>query len=156
MQQQPATFDRFAAANVDDPYPLYEQVRNCEPFLDPTLDMWIVARYDDVRSVLADYERFSSDFDIRRPQWPAPEVAEVLATGHPEVHVLLNQDPPDHTAVRALVTTAFSPRRVRELVPTVERIADELIDLFADTCHGDLIGGLAWPLPLQVTCELLG
>ena len=44
--------------------------------------------------MLTDHERFSSDFDIRSPQSPAPEVAEVLGTGYPEVRVLLNEDPP--------------------------------------------------------------
>jgi cytochrome P450 len=155
-QSAATTFDRFAPAAVADPYPLYAAVRDRGLFLDTALGLWIVGRYDDVRTVLAYHERFSSDFNIRSPQWPAPEVAAVLDSGHPEVHVLLNQDPPDHTAVRDLVAGAFSPRRVRELTPTIERLAAELIDRFAADGRADLIGQLAWPLPLDITCVLLG
>jgi cytochrome P450 len=155
-EQSTLAFDRFTPAAVADPYPLYDHVRDSGPFLDTALGMWIVGRYDDVRVVLSDHERFSSDFNIRSPQWPSPEVAAVLATGFPEVHVLLNQDPPDHTAVRALVSGTFSPRRVRELTPTVQRLATGLIDRFAAAGRADLIGELAWPLPLDVICELLG
>lgn len=155
-EQSTVTFDRFSPGAVADPYLLYDRVRETGPFLDDDLGMWIVGRYEDVRVVLADHERFSSDFNIRSPQWPPPEVAAVLATGYPEVHVLLNQDPPDHTTRRAIITSAFSPRRVRELTPTVHRLATELIDRFAGAGRADLVGALAWPLPLSITCELLG
>ncbi|HEY6747792.1 MAG TPA: cytochrome P450 [Mycobacteriales bacterium] len=155
-EQSTVTFDRFSPGAVADPYSLYDRVRERGPFLDDALGMWIVGRYDDVRTVLADHERFSSDFNIRSPQWPPPEVAAVLATGYPEVHVLLNQDPPEHTTKRAIINGTFSPRRVRALTPIVQRLADGLIDRVADAGRADLIGGLAWPLPLSITCELLG
>lgn len=155
-EQSTLTFDRFSPGAVADPYLLYDRVRERGPFLDDALGMWIVGRYDEVRTVLSDHERFSSDFNIRSPQWPPPEVAAVLATGYPEVHVLLNQDPPDHTTRRAIINSAFSPRRVRQLTPVVQRLADELIDRFAGSGRADLVGELAWPLPLSITCELLG
>ncbi|HST64931.1 MAG TPA: hypothetical protein VLM05_07060 [Mycobacteriales bacterium] len=155
-EQSTLSFDRFAPDAVADPYPLYDRIRDGGPFLDDALGMWIVGRYEDVRVVLADHERFSSDFNIRSPQWPPPEVAAVLETGFPEVHVLLNQDPPEHTAVRALVNSAFSPRRVRELTPTVQRLATGLVDRVAAEGRADLIGQLAWPLPLSGICERLG
>jgi cytochrome P450 len=156
MPQTRTAFDRFTPAHVRNPYPLYARLRDEDPFHDPTLDLWIVARYEDVRVVLADSDRFRSDFTIRTPQQPPPEVAAVLAGGHPEVQVLLNQDPPEHTAVRALVAGAFSPRRVRALTPTVERLAAELVDRVAPAGRADLVEALTWPLPLLVTCELLG
>jgi cytochrome P450 len=149
-------FDRFTPEHLSDPYGLYDRVRDRGPFHDPALGLWLVARYDDVRTVLADAERFSSAFDIRTPPAPPPEVAAVLATGHPEVRILLNQDPPDHTAVRALVAGAFSPRRVRTLTPVVQELTDELVDGFAGAGRADLAAALAWPLPLLVTCRLLG
>ena len=155
-EQATVAFDRFSPGAVADPYSLYEWVRERGPFLDDTLGMWIVGRYDEVRTVLSDHERFSSGFNIRSPQWPPAEVAAVLATGYPEVHVLLNQDPPEHTTKRAIINGTFSPRRVRALTPIVQRLADELIDRFAGAGRADLIGGLAWPLPLSITCELLG
>ena len=155
-EQSTLAFDRFSPGAVADPYLLYDRVRTRGPFPDEALGMWIVGRYEDVKTVLGDHERFSSDFNIRSPQWPPPEVAEVLATGYPEVHVLLNQDPPDHTTRRAIINSAFSPRRVRQLTPIVQRLADELVDGVAGGGRADLVGELAWPLPLNITCVLLG
>ncbi|WP_051799934.1 cytochrome P450 [Catenuloplanes japonicus] len=96
-------FDRFAPQHLDDPYPLYAGLRERGPFLADEFGVWVVTRRADVKAVLGDPARFSSEFLIRTPLQPAPGVTEILATGHPEVFALLNQDPPDHTRVRALV-----------------------------------------------------
>lgn len=150
-------FDRFAEPHLEDPYPLYRQLREqAGVFFADAFGMWIVTRYDDVRAVLTDSARFSSAYLIRTPHQPAPGVTDILAQGHPEVRVLLNQDPPDHARTRALVARAFSPRRVAGLQPRIQQITDELIDAFADTGSADLVRQLTWPLPLRVICELIG
>ena len=149
-------FDRFSPANVADPYPLYAELRERPPFFAEAYGVWIVSRYDEVRRVLAEHATFSSDFLIRSPLVPHPGVPEVLAGGHPEVKVLLNQDPPDHAAARAVVVGAFTPRRVRELTPRVRQLAAGLVDDFAAAGEADLMSAYVMPLPLYVVCELLG
>jgi cytochrome P450 len=150
-------FDRFADAHLRDPYPLYRRAREEAPaFFAEAFGVWVVTRHDDVRAVLTDVERFSSAFLIRTPLVAADGVREILATGHPEVPVLLNEDPPAHTRTRALVAAAFSPRRTRELAPRVQRLTDSLIDGFAAAGQADLVGQFALPLPLRVICELIG
>ncbi|HTU74060.1 MAG TPA: cytochrome P450 [Trebonia sp.] len=67
---------------------------------------------------------------------------------------MLRMNPPDHTRLRRLVSGAFTPARVRELVPRIEAITAELL---ADPGpRFDLIGQLALPLPVRVISELLG
>lgn len=149
-------FDRFSPAHVADPYGLYAGLREAPPFLADAYGVWIVSRYDDVRRVLAEHETFSSDFLIRSPLMPHPGVPEVLAGGHPEVKVLLNQDPPDHAAARAAVVSAFTPRRVRELIPRVQQLTADLVDDFASVGEAELMSAYVMPLPLYVVCELLG
>jgi len=150
-------FDRFAGPHLADPYPLYRQARDGPGvFFADAFGMWIVTRYEDVRTVLTDSTRFSSAYLIRTPLQPAPGVAEILRQGHPEVRILLNEDPPDHSRARALVAKAFSPRRVAALQPRVQQITDELIDAFAGAGQADLVRQLTWPLPLRVICELIG
>lgn len=151
-------FDRFTPANVTDPYGLYAGLRDAPPFFAEAYGVWIVARYEDVRRVLAEHETFSSDFLIRSPLVPHPGVPEVLAAGHPEVKVLLNQDPPDHAAARAVVVGAFTPRRVRELTPRVQQLAAGLLNDLAAAGAGaaELMSAYVMPLPLYVVCELLG
>ena len=150
-------FDRFAESHVDDPYPLYRRAREQAPvcYAD-AYGVWVVTRHDDVRTVLTDVERFSSAFLIRTPLVAADGVREILAQGHPEVPVLLNEDPPAHSRTRAVVAAAFSPRRTRELAPRIQRLTDALIDDFAGDGEADLVGQFALPLPLQVICELIG
>ena len=150
-------FDRFSKSHVDDPYPLYRRARAKAPvFYADAFGVWVVTRDSDVRIVLTDVERFSSAFFIRTPLVAAEGVREILAEGYPEVPVLLNEDPPAHTRTRALVATAFSPRRTRALAPRVQHLTDALIDDFAADGEADLVGQFAMPLPLRVICELIG
>ena len=66
------------------------------------------------------------------------------------------RDPPAHTRLREPVRTAFTPRRVRALGPTVAALADGLLDAIEDAGGGDLRPMLAQPLPALVIAELLG
>jgi len=116
---------------------------------------WLVTRYADVRTALAD-PRLHKDWagKLAAPDWAPDEVAAFL-----NMH-LLNTDPPDHTRLRKLVSKAFTARRVAGLRPRVEAIAASLLDsLGARLTAGetvDLIEGFAFPLPVTVICELLG
>ncbi|QFZ20092.1 cytochrome P450 family protein [Saccharothrix syringae] len=67
---------------------------------------------------------------------------------------MLNTDPPHHRKLRALVSQAFTPRRIEALRPAVERTAAELVAGMSGEV--DLISRLAFPLPLAVICDLLG
>jgi hypothetical protein len=72
---------------------------------------------------------------------------------------MLTVDPPDHTRLRRLVTSAFSPRRVEALREPVRAIADDLLDDIAAAGPDgpvDLVSTFAFPLPFTVICELLG
>jgi cytochrome P450 len=150
-------FDRFAEPHLDDPYPLFRQAREqAGAFYAEAFDLWVVTGYDDVRTVLTDVARFSSAYLIRTPHAPAPGVTDILQEGHPEVRVLINQDPPEHARTRALVAKAFAPRRVRQLRPRVQEITDGLVDSFAGDGHADLVSQFAARLPLRVICELIG
>ncbi|MFD0741692.1 cytochrome P450 [Phytohabitans flavus] len=63
-------------------------------------------------------------------------------------------DPPQHTRIRALVSQAFTPRRVEEMRPGVQGIADRLLDAFPTSGPVDLIAAYAEPLPIGVIGEM--
>jgi cytochrome P450 len=137
-----------------DPHPAYTRWRQSAPVrpvvLPGGLGGWLVTSYEDGRQALAD-PRLSKE--IRRPQVRDPLPADIgAALGH---HMLA-ADPPDHTRLRRLVTAAFTARRIEALRPRVEQITDELLDAMAGRPEADLIDALAFPLPIQVICELLG
>ncbi|GLW19522.1 cytochrome P450 [Streptomyces sp. NBRC 13847] len=139
---------------LDDPHAAYAALREAGPVHRITgadgSPAWLVTRYDDVRSALAD-PRLSLD---KRHAGPGGYRGFALP---PALDAnLLNMDPPDHTRVRRLVVKAFTPGRVETLRAPVRRVADELLDAMAGRGRADLIADYAGPLPITVICDLLG
>ncbi len=69
---------------------------------------------------------------------------------------LLGLDGPDHTRLRALVHTAFTPRRIEQMRDQIQAVADALLDAAAPRGGMDLIADFALPLPLTVIGRILG
>jgi 2-hydroxy-5-methyl-1-naphthoate 7-hydroxylase len=71
---------------------------------------------------------------------------------------MLTADGDRHRRLRALVSQAFTPRRVEALRPRVEKITGQLLDAVEAAGPGpvDLRAGLALPLPMTVISELFG
>ncbi|MFG2191856.1 cytochrome P450 [Streptomyces sp. NPDC048639] len=69
---------------------------------------------------------------------------------------LLNTDPPEHTRLRRLVATAFTPRRMEGLRDSVQRVTDDLLGRMAPLGRADIVADLAMPLSMAVICDLLG
>ncbi|MFJ9453888.1 cytochrome P450 [Kitasatospora sp. NPDC101447] len=69
---------------------------------------------------------------------------------------MLEADPPEHTRLRRLAATAFTPRRTAALAPRIEQIAHALIDRMPPSGVIDLVEAFNAPLPATVIAELLG
>jgi cytochrome P450 len=66
-------------------------------------------------------------------------------------------DPPDHTRLRKLVASGFTPRRVEAMRPRIARIVTALIDAMLGSAQPvDFVQSFSRPLPTQVICGLLG
>ncbi|MFF7151511.1 cytochrome P450 [Streptomyces jietaisiensis] len=153
----PTLFDWEFAAN---PYPAYAWLRTHSPVhrtrLPSGVEAWLVTRYADARRALADPRLSKNPAHHDEPAHargrtgiPGERKAELMTH-------LLNIDPPDHTRLRRLVSTAFTPRRVAEFAPRVQELTDRLIDGFAARGEADLIHEFAFPLPIYAICDLLG
>ena len=104
------------------PYPLFRRLRLEDPVHeDPDGRGWIISRYDDVQSVLAD-RRFSAQrtLAMREGQDTSSAVQAALA------RQMLFLDPPDHTRLRGLFTKAFTPQRMEALKPQVAAMVTEI------------------------------
>jgi cytochrome P450 len=141
---------------IADPYPTLARIRANGPVSivhgDGGLPMWVIARYRDVRTALAD-PRFGQD--ARRAQAIADSRVAGVTLGADVTH-MLNSDPPDHTRLRRLVHSAFAPRRVAAMRPMIERITGSLLDDIVGRDEVDLVQDFAFPLPIFIICELLG
>jgi len=69
---------------------------------------------------------------------------------------MLDRDPPDHTRLRSLVSKAFTPRVVEGLRPRIQQIVDGLIARAQAAGSMDLIEEFAYPIPVNVICEMMG
>src|SRR3954447_5969548 len=102
----------------DNPFPLYGEVRELGAVHPVTLadghDAWLVVRYDEARAALNE-PRLSKDMHAA-----LASSSDVVAEGLPGpafARHMLSVDPPDHTRLRRLVSSAFTPRRVEQLRP---------------------------------------
>lgn len=114
---------------------------------------WLIARYDDIRRVLASPAVSS---DMAAPGYPLQfdVPAEVMEQLKP---ALLSDDPPAHTARRRAVMPGLTARRVGALRPRIEEIVDDRISGMLSMAQPvDLVDALAVPVPSLVICELMG
>src|SRR5437660_7405283 len=133
-----------------DPYPTYHRLRAEDPVHQSPLGFWVLTRYDDVSAVLRD-PRF-----IKEPL--AALVAARFGAEGPRGlgHSMLDRDPTDHTRLRGLVSKAFTPRVVEGLRPRIQQVVDELITRAQAAGSMDVIEEFAYPIPVNVICEMLG
>lgn len=137
------SFLDLAVAN--DPYPFYAHLRRDAPVAPlGAMDLWGVARYDDVVRILRDPETFSSVIGGR----PKP--------GEDVLPSMLFNDPPIHTRLRALVAKAFTPRVVEQQRTAIQARSRELVTAMLAKAEPDLVLDLAYPLPVMVISHMLG
>lgn len=143
-----------------DPYGSFASLRDQGPVARVALPGGRTARvvvgYDSVVAVLKD-ERFIKDYANLAEDKTAPRrVPPILRQFAVLSNNMLRKDPPDHTRLRSLVSKAFTPRRIEQLAPRIQQIADDLLDEMAKKGEVDLIDAFAFPLPIIVISELLG
>jgi len=141
------------------PFPLLSRLRAehavCRVTLPDKTPVWLVTRYEDVKTLLTD-ERFAKSRynaltpeQLRKQPWIPPMFRPLDRT-------MLDLDPPDHTRLRQLVHKAFTPRLIERMRERVQTLANELLDAAARRSEMDLIRDYALPLPMTIITEILG
>ena len=127
-----------------DPYPVYQQIR--------AEGGWVTTRLGNLATV--DHAACSTVLRNRRfgvqPEGHVPGPADDVDLS------FLDRNPPDHTRLRRLASSAFSPRRVADYRRRIEKVVDGLLDDVVDGGDVDLVSAYAAPLPIAVITELLG
>lgn len=146
------------------PYDAYKRLRDEAPVYNiPGTQIYVVTRYEHVREVLLDTQRFpstarnelmrASPVDMERGR----KVAERFrAKGWPPAPTLAGRDDPNHKQMRAMFNEAFKPSRIKQIDPRVETLAYELIDAFVDDGHCEWVRQFCIPLPLFIIGEQMG
>ena len=140
------------------PYPFYAQLRSQDPvYWDEEMGFWVLSCYKDIASVYTD-DRFSRAQGLMRGFERLPEVERQIAEPvyRSFSRTMFYADPPYHTHLRGLMNNAFTPRRVEQMRPYIQKIVDELLDDVQAKGQMDVVHDLAYPLPVMVIAELLG
>lgn len=160
----------FDPETNDCPYPAYETLREEAPvWKDPRTGMFFVTRYEDIRAILLDTERFSNGVGnganntgkAVQADDPIAQRAERLAQlyvekGWPPAPSLDARDEPNHMQMRRMFDHAFRPSAIKEIDPYVEQLAYSLLEDFLGDGSCEWVSQYAVPLPLYVIGRQVG
>ena len=114
---------------------------------------WAVTRHPEVCAVSKNSKDFSSAENgaiIRFQEGMTREMLEMQRV------MILNQDPPDHTAMRHIVSRAFTPRAIQQLHDIMRERSERIVREALERGTGNFVEEVAAELPLQVIADLLG
>ncbi len=149
--------DLKSLPNVYDPFPVYAWLRDHDPVhWSSSLNAWAVTRFANVLEVFERPITFSSDRFRKVGEQYASSRPAVRAVGEVLGDWLVFRDPPDHTRLRGLLQSSFTPRQLGRSRDRIQTTVDGLLDLVADRGEMDFIRDVAFPLPAMVIAVLLG
>lgn len=122
------------------------------------IPVWVIARYAEAREAFT-HPGLSKDGeglvaildDHLTVDGQKPELSAMFKLPH-----VVFKDPPEHARLHRVLVKHFTRARVERMRPRVEQMAAQLLDDLSLGREVDLITDVAFPLPLNVICELIG
>src|ERR1700741_2999632 len=149
-------YNPFAPGFREDPYPQLHRLRSVDPVhWSWAWSAWALTGYNDIRFVLAD-PRFQIRLEALERSNPFLRLEMQQPWNRIIRDQILSGDPPAHPRIRGIMAKGFTPARLEQLRPVVQRCADQCIDRGLESGNIDLISGFAHRLPFLVICEILG
>lgn len=111
----PLVFNPLAPDFIANPFPILHRLRQEDPIHKSPQGFWFLTRYEDVAAVLRNQRAFGTAFTRERGRAQLGEGAAFAYVSRR----LSSFDPPDHTRLRALVSRAFTARRVEAMRPHI-------------------------------------
>lgn len=148
-----------------DPYPFFHRLRREDPVhFRAAHGDWLLTRYRDVATVLREPRFGTNPRSTAAGDWRrmlhlrgSEKLAQLWRASEQLVALWMTAlDDPDHTRLRRLVAPAFTAERIEALGPVADAVTERLLDGVSATPAVELIGGLAFPLPVAIITEILG
>ncbi len=136
---------------VDSPFPFYDALLENAPIVPQPDGSFLVSRYKDLDRIYRDTKLFSSD--KKAVFGPKFGLGSPLFEHH--TTSLVFSDPPLHTRVRKIMTSALTPRAIARMEPGLIDTVDELLERMNGKGDVDLIEGFASTIPIQIIGNLL-
>jgi len=150
------TYDPFVTTGGD-LYALYERLRDEAPvYWAEETGAFVLSRYEDVASALADTDAFSSDA-MRGVLMGAPTgKGEERLPRSDAIGMLVSVDPPAHSELRRIVSRGFTPRQMAGWHNHIDETVRMLLDAAPTDEPFDVIAGLGARVPVRVIAALVG
>jgi cytochrome P450 len=140
-------YDPYDRAIDADPYPTWRRMRDEAPlYRNERFGFWALSRFQDVLDASADAGTYSS---------ARGTVLEMMGR-EPPVPMMIFMDPPEHDRLRALVSRAFTPRRVAGLEPSIREIVRGYLDAQVGGSGFDFVADFGARVPMMVISSMLG
>ncbi|MCD4525942.1 cytochrome P450 [Nocardioides sp. cx-173] len=148
-------YDEFAAARRTAPVLWVEQDEASRSGFSPEsgTGYYAITRHADVSAISKDSKSWSTYENgaiIRFPGAMEREQIELQRV------ILINQDPPEHTATRAIISRGFTPRSIGELEATMVARGKSIVQAAVERGTGNFVEEIAAELPLQAIADLIG
>lgn len=158
------TFNPYSKGYIENPYPTLARLRKERPvFRDEDWRLTFFTRYEAVKSIMKDRQRFGRDF---RHRLSAEEVdagiVERLFPSDAPMWVkyvresFIDFEPSEHTRLRSLVSQAFTRRSSASFRPSLTVLANSIVDELVDGEPFEAIESFASPIPVSLIADLMG
>lgn len=140
-------YDPYSAAALLAPYEHYRTLRDQGGvvFLS-RYGFYALPRYESTRAALSDWKHFSSRRGVM-----LNEVMDNFMEG-----TLLCSDPPEHEALRRVITRPLTPKALRELQPEITAEAEALVARLCAQGSFNAVTELAQHLPVTIVSKKVG
>jgi cholest-4-en-3-one 26-monooxygenase len=114
---------------------------------------WAISKHADILAISKNNKDFSASENGVIIRFGADMTREQIEL---QRVMLVNQDPPDHTKTRQIISRGFTPRSIGALREVLVERANGIVDAALAKGEGDFVFEVAAELPLQAIAELLG
>lgn len=142
--------DPFSAEMIAEPYEMHEQIREAGPLAYiPKYDLLVAGRHAEVQAVLSDWETFISSAGVGLANFRHEKPFRPKS-------LLLEADPPDHTAVRTVISRILSPKTVQQLREMFQTEAEIMMKRLLELGTIDGMKDFAEHFPLKIFPDAVG
>jgi len=139
----------FAMLRAERPLAWFEDPEIPNPIIPRGPGYWAVTRYADVLEASRNPEVFCSGKGaVSIADFP-PEMNEFYGS-------MISLDDPRHARLRRIVSAGFTPKMLKRLEDSVQRVASEIVDGVRDRGECDFVTDVAAALPLRIICDMMG
>ncbi|MCV7301515.1 cytochrome P450 [Mycobacterium barrassiae] len=136
------SYDPTTPETIRNPFPELARLREHPVHVNERLNVWMMARHEDVTAAARAHDVLSSSSGILLRSTVLPSV--------------VTTDDPDHARLRRLAAPYFTPSAMRRLEASLAQFVDPAVDALASGEVVDMVPALTVPLPVSAIALLLG